>query len=185
MDIRMKKFVAKAILGLIFGFVVFTSFTDKKVVKDEPVAVKWYSFEDAIELNKEEPRKIVIDIYTTWCGPCKIMDKKVFGDEAIAKYMNENFYPVKFDGEYKEEIEFEGETYKFIKGKRGNGIHELTLALTNNSPSYPTVVFMDEELEIINSVIGVQPKDMFEMYLEYLYTDSYETQEWFDYSGQR
>ncbi|MBX2846000.1 MAG: DUF255 domain-containing protein [Saprospiraceae bacterium] len=168
-----------AFFGL--GFFLLTSFTQPKT--EEVESVKWYSFEDAIELSKDNPKKIVVDVYATWCGPCKIMDKKVFGDPAVAKYLNENFYPVKFDGESKESVEFEGKEYTYLKNGR-RGIHELALALTNGRPAYPTVIFMDEDHEVINRVTGVQPKDMFEKYLEYLNTDAYKSQDWFEYSGQ-
>ena len=39
-------------------------------------AIKWISFEQAIKAQKENPKKILMDVYTDWCGPCKLMDKK-------------------------------------------------------------------------------------------------------------
>ena len=40
--------------------------------------VKWMTFEQAVERSKTEKRKIFIDVYTDWCGWCKVMDKKTF-----------------------------------------------------------------------------------------------------------
>ena len=37
--------------------------------------IKWISIEEAEKLNKENPKKIMIDVYTDWCGWCKKMDK--------------------------------------------------------------------------------------------------------------
>jgi thiol:disulfide interchange protein len=41
-------------------------------------AIEWMTFEQALEAQKETPKKILVDVYTDWCGPCKLMDKKTF-----------------------------------------------------------------------------------------------------------
>ena len=72
--------------SLIFGQV------DKKS-KDDIQWMTWSEVEDAL---KKEKRKVFVDIYTTWCGPCKEMDRTTFKDKEIIKYINDNFYAVKF-----------------------------------------------------------------------------------------
>ena len=76
--------------------------------------VKWMSFEQAIERSKSEKRKIFIDVYTDWCGWCKVMDKSTFSEARVAKILNEKFYPVKLDAEQREDIVFSGNTFKFV-----------------------------------------------------------------------
>jgi len=82
----------------------------------KPVAVgetvKWMSFEQAMEKSKSEKRKIFIDVYTDWCGWCKVMDKNTFSEANVAKILNEEFYPVKFNAEQRENIIFNGTTFK-------------------------------------------------------------------------
>ena len=78
----------------------------------EKILVKWYTIEEVQELVKNEPRKIYIDMYTDWCGWCKVMDKKTFTDESIAKQLNTNFYAVKFDAEGKEPVNFKNKEFK-------------------------------------------------------------------------
>ena len=60
--------------------------------------IKWYSFEEAYQLNKKKQKKIFIDVYTEWCGWCKKMDAETFANPLIAKYMSEHFYCVKLGG---------------------------------------------------------------------------------------
>jgi thioredoxin-related protein len=110
--------------------------------------IKWMSFEEAVEKSKTEKRKIFIDVYTSWCGWCKVMDKNTFPDPEIAKLLNENFYPVKFDAEQTADVVFRGTTFKFIP-QGGRGYHQLAAALLNNQLSYPNFVFLDEEFKII------------------------------------
>ena len=87
--------------------------------------VKWYTIQQAIELNRKEPKKLVIDVYTDWCVWCKVMDKNTFGNTIIAEYLNQKYYPVKFNAEQKENITIGNNTYKFVaQGKRG--YHEAT-----------------------------------------------------------
>ncbi|MBA7554807.1 hypothetical protein ES705_47442 [subsurface metagenome] len=111
--------------------------------------VNWYTFKEAVELNKKEPRKILVDVYTDWCGYCKVMDKNTFGNKYVADYLNKSYYPVKFNAEQKEEITYNEKTYKFVaQGSRG--FHELAAALLNGQMSYPSVVFLDEQVRIIH-----------------------------------
>ena len=82
--------------------------------------INWVSIEEAEKMNKEKPKKIMVDVYTDWCGWCKKMDKDTFSNPVIAEIINEHYYAVKLNAEGKDEIIFNGTTYKFIaQGSRG------------------------------------------------------------------
>lgn len=146
----------------------------------EVPGVKWLTFEEAIELHKENPKKLLIDLYTDWCGWCKVMDRETYSNAQLSAYINENFYPVKFNAEQKEDVIFNDHTFKFIpQGRRG--YHELAAALTRSQLSYPTTVFMDEELRIIQPIAGyLKPKQM-EPILNFIGGDHYKSVAWADY----
>ncbi len=138
--------------------------------------VKWMSFEEAVEKSKTEKRKIFIDVYTDWCGWCKVMDKNTFTDPQIAKLLNEKYYPVKFDAEQTGDITFRGTTFKFVPF--GNkGAHQLAMALLNNQMSYPNFVFLDEEFRIVpifensTSVPGYRKPEEFHVFLSFVAGD--------------
>ena len=128
--------------------------------------IQWRTWEDVEKLQKENPKKIFVDIYTEWCGWCKKMDKATFQQDHIAKYVNENYYAVKFDAEDKSDITFDGKVYKYVKNGR-NSYNELALALTRGQLSFPTIVFLDEDNKILQPIPGFQDASTFEMIATY------------------
>ncbi len=139
--------------------------------------VKWMSFEEAIEKSKTEKRKIFVDVYTDWCGWCKVMDKNTFNDPIVAKLLNEKFYPVKFDAEQRGDIEFSGHTFKFV-ANGSKGYHELAAVLMNNKLSYPTVVFLSDEFKMIQPLPGYRKADEFHKIAQYIGDDHFKDQSW-------
>jgi thioredoxin-related protein len=143
-------------------------------------AVKWLTIEQAVEKSKKEKRKIFIDVYTDWCGWCKVMDKSTFSDPKIAKILNENFYPVKFNAEQRQDVEFMGTTFKFIESGR-NGYHQLAAALLNNKLSYPTVVFLDEDFKMLQPLPGYQDAGQFHKIVQFIGEDHFRKTSWNDW----
>lgn len=181
----MKKFFLG--ICIVTGFGLIYSFTMKSesspLINSEHQQesnVKWMTYEEAVAASKENPKKIFIDIYTDWCGWCKKMDRETFQKPAIAKYLNENFYPVKFNAEQKESINFAGHTFNFVpNGKRG--YHELAAALLEGKMSYPTVVFMNEEFKLLQRIPGYLDENTFDMILHYLAEEHYTKTPWTDF----
>ena len=102
--------------------------------------INWVTFEQALALQKKNPKKIMMDVYTNWCGPCKMLDKNTFQNPDVAKYVNDNYYAVKFDAEGNEKINYKGNSYdnkgyKAEMASRRNSVHDLTHALQVNA--YP------------------------------------------------
>jgi thioredoxin-related protein len=136
--------------------------------------VNWMTFEEAVEKSKTEKRKIFIDVYTDWCGWCKVMDKNTFSESRVARLLNTKFYPVKFNAEQKEDVIFNGTTFKFVESGR-SGYHELAVALLNKQLSYPTVVFLDEDFRMIQPLAGYRKAPEFHMIAQFIGEDHYKT----------
>jgi len=145
--------------------------------------VQWVRFEKAVELNKEEPKKILIDVYTDWCGWCKKMKKETFNHPAIAQYINQHFYPVRFNAEGNQQVTFKGKTFK-RKDTGGRKTHELAVALLQGRMSYPSVAYMDENNQLITAVPGYySPKDI-EPILKFFTNDAYKKQSYEDFKKE-
>lgn len=112
--------------------------------------LKWYTWEEAVELSKATPKKMFVDVYTDWCGWCKRMDKSTFSDPAVAAYLAEHFYPVKLNAEQRADIQFAGETFKFVENEGGRGgVHTLAYSLLDGKLGYPAMVYLNEKFERI------------------------------------
>jgi thioredoxin-related protein len=147
----------------------------------EPAAtgVKWLTWEEAVEKNKTEKRKIFVDVFTDWCGWCKVMDRNTFTEAAVAKLLNEEFYAVKFNAEQTADVQFNNVTFKYVDMGNGRGVHQLAAALLNNQMSYPNFVFLDEEFKIIplipgyQSLPGYRKPEEFHIFLAFVGNDIY------------
>jgi len=138
-------------------------------------SIKWLTFNEALEAQKIKPKKIIMDVYTEWCGPCKMMDKNTFGNRDVLNYINKNFYAVKFNGEGNEKINFFDQEFtnpEFIDRRKGrNSTHQLTKFLQVDV--YPTIIFFSEEGDPIIPVKGyLNPREI-ELYLKLIKKGDY------------
>jgi thioredoxin-related protein len=139
--------------------------------------IEWLTWEQAVAKMEKEPRLIMVDVYTDWCGWCKRMDATTMQDQRIIQQINQNYYAVKMDGEYRKDIVFRDRTYKFVaQGHRG--YHELPAELMSGKMSYPTLVFLDQEYAIIQPLPGYQEATQLEQVLAYFGGGHYKTTPW-------
>ena len=141
----MKRFLYSTVAVMALALV--TSFTTSSVEKE---AINWLTIEEAQALSEKEPRKVIMDVYTDWCGWCKKMDKTTFANEEVAKYVNENFYAVKLKADSNDKVTFKGK--EFAKGE---------LAQAFRVTGYPTIVFFDESFSKFQPVSGYRGADDF------------------------
>jgi len=156
---------SKIVFFLFIGLIGFSSYAQE---------VTW--------LSDAAPKKIFIDVYTDWCGWCKKMDKDTFQNAEVAAYMEANFYMVKLDGEGKEDIEFKGKVFKFVPSGR-NGYHEFAAALMQGKMSYPTTIFLDEEMNMLSPIPGYQKPEPFLNIARYFGDNIYKEKDWESYAS--
>ena len=92
-----------------------------------------------------------------------MMDRNTFTNSEVQAAINEKFYPVKFDAEGADDINFRGQTYSnpnHVAGKRGrNSPHQLGKFFSVRG--YPTLVVLDENFNILHKIVGYkQPQQL-------------------------
>ena len=139
--------------------------------------IQWLSLEEALKAQKVVPKKIFMDVYTKWCGPCKILDSRTFKNPDVARYINEHYYAVKFNGEGQEKINFLGNVftnpkYNPSRANRRNSTHQFTQFL--GIRAYPTMVFISEQGDLIMPLQGYQTPQQLELFLKMIKQGDYQ-----------
>lgn len=134
--------------------------------------ITWYSWDEAVALQAKTQKKIFVDVYTEWCGWCKKMDSSTFVDPTVVKFMNDNFIAVKLDAEQKEDILWNGTTFKHIPGSRG-GSNELAVQLLNGRMAFPSFVTLDEGFNRIRIIAGYKVPEALMLELKYAADEVY------------
>lgn len=136
--------------------------------------VNWMTLEQAIEAQKTVPKKILINFYTDWCAPCKVMDKNTYNQPMIAAYLNDNYYPVKFNAEGQENVTVFGRTFTnsdFAEAKKKNARHDFTKYMNVNA--IPSAVFLDESGNPITILQGALTAKELEPYIPFIAANEY------------
>ena len=125
---------------LLLFFVTFS--VNAQQPDKEGSLVKWMTISEAMAKNKVQPKPIIMDFYTDWCGWCKHMMKTTYADPNLASYINAYFYPVKFDAEGKDTVEYLGQKYLPTSDKPRTS-HPLAVKLLQGKLMYPTTLFLN------------------------------------------
>jgi thioredoxin-related protein len=116
--------------------ILFLSLLTLPAIAAEGDGVNFFegTFRQAKEKAKKENKLIMLDAYTTWCGPCKVLKNKVFPNKELGDYINANFVSIGVDME------------------AGEGP-----ALANMYPieGYPTILFMDATGKVKKKILGL------------------------------
>ena len=171
----MKKEILLSLVLFMVGFTVYSQENSSKV--------KWYTIEEALKLNEQNPKKIFIDVYTDWCGWCKTMDKNTFSNPQIAEYLNTYYYPVKFNAESSKEITYKGVVYK-NQGTGNRSTHDFAAAILNGRLSYPSAVYMDGQNNLLTAVPGYYAPADIEPILVFFAENYYKTIKWEDFRAK-
>lgn len=122
--------IALKTIIVVFALIIGTSVTAQVSHINFMNQAKW---EKILKMAKKQNKPIFVDAYTTWCGPCKTMDRDVFTNNEVAAFFNANFISVKMDME------------------KGEGI---TLKTDWEIKAYPTLLYFNSNGEIAHRVVG-------------------------------
>ncbi len=126
--------IAIVVLGII-AFLYFRSNPKVDFKEDTADGIHFQkgNWQQALDLAKKENKVVFLDIYATWCGPCKQLKKYTFADKSAGDFFNANFVNMALDGEQEE---------------------GAALAQKFGIEAYPTLMFVTPEGELITKSPG-------------------------------
>ncbi len=173
------------IIFISLAFIYSFSVSAQKKTDVAPATIKWYSFEEALAKNAQFPKKkILVDVYTDWCGWCKKMDATTFSNPVIIDYINEYYYAVKLNAERKDSLILDGKLFINPNPTANRSTHQIADMLLNNRMSYPSYAFLDESGRSITVVPGYVEAAGFEPILHYFGDNQYLKLAWEAYQKQ-
>ncbi|MDP3758264.1 MAG: thioredoxin domain-containing protein, partial [Candidatus Daviesbacteria bacterium] len=123
----------KSLVNFAAGIALSLSLANYGFAQNRSINFEKENFENIKKKAEKENKLIFMDCYTTWCGPCKAMDKNVFTNDSVADFYNKNFLNVK--------INMESEEGKKI----GKSFH---------IDFYPTFLYINEKEKLIHKGVG-------------------------------
>lgn len=134
----------------------------------------WLQFDAAATRASQEGKHVIVDIYTTWCGWCRVMDRETYGNPEVADYLKQNFVLVKVNGESSSKIHWKGRELTERQFTREVGV-----------TGFPTTFFLKPDLDVLGGVPGfIRPND-FLIYARYVNTRWYEKGKLQDYVNEQ
>lgn len=135
----------RKVLGYSFLLVMVISLTSltppRKQRSTSPPKEKivWLSLNELKTAYAMQRRPILIDVYTSWCGWCKVMDKETYSNQKVISYINKNFYAVKFNAETMDSVVMNSKKYGYNPAYNAN---DLAVYLLGGHMGYPTTVLL-------------------------------------------
>ncbi len=162
--------IAIGILGVII-FITFFAIGGFEGNLNSALAVNdGKSFNEKLNQAKSSNKKVLINVYTDWCGWCKKMDRETYKDAEVNSLIENDYVFIKLNAESNEEITYQGNKYTNAQFVSAFGI-----------TGYPATLFLSSNGEPITVVPGYIEPVMFTKILNYIAKDVYKKKTFDDY----
>jgi thioredoxin-related protein len=142
--------------------------------------VKFRTLSEIEKLQKKNPKKILVNVFASFCNSCKVQNATTLKDTSISNYINKHFYVINFDAESNDTIYFRGEKC-FKNAQTGYPLNTFALRATNNRLQFPTIAVLDEKQNTLDALnVFLSPKALLPI-LKYYAEDKFKTTNWSDY----
>lgn len=161
--------MADALKVFIMAAVLILAVSARQAVAQE-VESGPVSLEEALKRASQENKKILLDVYASWCPYCQRMHSDVYTDNAVMDAISDYYLWVQINVESEETVNYQGAE-----------MTESEFARALDNKNIPTTYFMNDE----GAVIGVQPgyldADVFSNLLKFVGSDAFLNQTFEEY----
>lgn len=156
---------------ILTSIVLLTTTCGNNQMSDRPAPeIEWVSIEDGLRQANESGKKVLVNVYTDWCDFCKKMTNTVYPDSTVRASVYDHFVSVGLNAESEKVVRYQGEM-----------LTEKELARKLGIRSYPTMLFLNPDGELILQSNGYMPANDFNRMLMYMGSNAYLTMEFIDF----
>ena len=159
--------------------IILIVFTGISFISPNKEKINWITIKQLDEAYSKNPKPILLDVYTSWCGWCKEMDRTTYKNEKVVKYINEHYYAVRLDAESGDSLFFNNKKYGYNAKYKSN---ELAEYLLFGRMEFPTTVFLPT-IDARPAPLGgyLKPKEI-EAPLKYFGEGAHKTQTFIEFN---
>ncbi|OQX98154.1 MAG: hypothetical protein B6I20_11410 [Bacteroidetes bacterium 4572_117] len=143
------------------------------------ILTKWKSLDEAFELSKKSPKKVLVNLYNNYSISCTMMRLKTFNNPQIARYLNEKFYCVNINVKTKDTLKLFDQVY--INEGATHGYHQLPISFLNGKMKFPAFLIFDEESKFLDRKQEYMTPEAFEPVIKFVGDNEYKKQKWNSY----
>lgn len=126
------------------------------------VGMPWLTLDEGQIAASTDQKILFVFVEAEWCAFCKRMKREVFPNDAVLNLLRSRFVPVSIDVDSKSRVHFNGKTYSERSFAREMGVNAT-----------PTIIFANQDGEILGQTSGFYDTDRFLLLLNYLDSDSF------------
>lgn len=131
---------------------------------DTTVRLNWLTLDEAAAQLSKQKKPILVDLYTDWCGWCKVMDKNTYTNEQVIQYIQQNFYPVKLNAETRDTLRWRGKTFAYNPAYK---VNEYAVLITQGKLSFPSTIILPADGSQPQAIPGYLRVNDMELVLKY------------------
>ena len=139
-----------------------TMFATPEPAPPSGAKIEWKNFNDGLAVAKSQKKKILVDVYTDWCGWCKKMDKEVYSDDAVVSILKSKFVAVKLNAESDGRLTYNNQSFTQAEFSQALGV-----------TGYPATAFFGIDSKPITVVPGYIEAKRFAQILRFIGDDHY------------
>jgi thioredoxin-related protein len=148
----------------------FRTFPPDKTANYIPLVVNWVPLNEALKLNKENPKGIFLTFYAKSSAASSVMLVNAFSHNKVAAYLNEHFYCVRIDSQTSDTLTWD-KTY-YNKHELGN-YHELATTIMKDKMQFPSIFYFDTNNKLILTENSYLSPEALYLLSNYVVSESY------------
>jgi thioredoxin-related protein len=147
-------------------------------------SMKWQTPSMALTKTTPLDKKTIVFVNTDWCNSCKVMKRTSFSDTLLLDYLEKKFNVVDFNADITDTISFKGNVFQNSRSREAP-FHQLAIALCRTNFALPSIIILDEKLDIIDGIPFYLAPSSLNDIIRYFGDDVYKVKSWQDYMGSK